>query len=241
MPTVLGVDGCPHGWCAVQLDTKTLERTHFHYDTFREVLKANPRTVIAIDVPIGLMEGPGGRDCDREARKYLGWPRRTSVFSPPVRQILPLTGRKDMYRRACQESRRLTEGKAISQQSFWIGPKILEVDEVMKRALEPRVYEAHPEVSFAAMNGDRAMLKRKGTREGRTERWRVLRCTFSDLPETLVLPDELRRDCDLEDYVDALACAWTAAAIKAGDAKSLPARPQRDQRSLRMAIWRPAG
>ena len=97
MSTVLGVDGCPHGWCVVKIDTKTRAFTPFHYDTFREILDSHPRTVIAIDVPIGLREGPGGRDCDREARKYLGWPRRTSVFSPPVRQILRLTGRNGNY------------------------------------------------------------------------------------------------------------------------------------------------
>ena len=241
MPTVLGIDGCPHGWCVVKIDTKTHAVTPFHYDTFRDVLTTFRRTTIAIDVPIGLMEGPGGRDCDREARKYLGRPRGSSVFPPPVRQILTLTGRKDKYRKACSASRRVTEGQAVSQQAFWIGPKIREVDNLMKRALERRVYEAHPEVSFAAMNGGHAMANRKGTREGRTERWSILRRTFSDLPSTPELSSALRGLCDLEDYIDALACAWTAAMIKAGDAESLPARPPRDQRKLRMAIWRPNG
>jgi predicted RNase H-like nuclease len=240
MPTVLGVDGCPHGWCAVQFDTDTRALTSSHHDTFREILDSHPRTVIAIDVPIGLMEGPGGRDCDREARKYLGRPRGSSVFPPPVRQILPLTGMQGKYEEACRKSREVTDGKAISQQSFWIGPKIREVDNRMTRALERRVYEAHPEVSFAAMNRDRPMLNRKGTREGRTERSNVLRRTFSGLGKTPVLPGDLRGLCDLEDYVDALACAWTAASIKAGDASPLPARPPRDPEGLRMAIWRPS-
>ncbi len=238
MPTVLGVDGCPRGWCAARLDTNTLALTPFHYDTFREILDSHRGTVIAIDVPIGLMEGPGGRDCDREARKYLGRPRASSVFSPPARRTLRLCGKDGRYRQACQINIKVT-GKAISQQSFWIGPKILEVDKVMTRALERRVYEAHPEVSFTAMNDGCAMPNRKGTREGRAERWRVLRRIFSDLPKTPVLPQELGRNCDLEDYVDALACAWTALAIKDGDATRLPARPKRDQTGLRMAIWRP--
>ncbi len=241
MPTVLGIDGCPRGWCVVKIDTKTRAITPFHYDTFRDILTTFRRTTIAIDVPIGLMDGPGGRDCDREAREYLGRPRGSSVFPPPVREILPLTGQKGKYRKACSASRRVTKGKAISQQAFYIGPKIREVDNVMTSALERYVFEAHPEVSFAAMNRDRAMLHRKGTREGRTERWRVLRCTFSDLPSTPVLPGELGKLCDLEDYVDALACAWTAATIKAGDAESLPVKPQRDDKKLRMAIWRPKG
>ncbi len=274
MPTVLGVDGCPHGWCAVQFDTDTRALTSSHHDTFRNVLSTFPRITIAIDVPIGLMQSPGGRDCDRSAREYLGWPRRNSVFSPPVRQALSLTGHKCMYKDACRVNREATGGTAISQQSFWIGPKIREVDNRMTRTLERRVYEAHPEVSFAAMNSSQirtnvgaqrlratptsrresaapanapqrdprhAMRYRKGTPAGRAERWRVLRRTFSDLPRTPVLPHELRRLCDLEDYIDALACAWTAACIKAGDASPLPARPPRDPEGLRMAIWRPNG
>ena len=271
MPTVLGVDGCPRGWCAVQLDTDTRALTSSHHDTFRNVLSTFPRITIAIDVPIGLMEGPGGRECDREARKYLGRPRASSVFPPPVRQILRLTGIKGKYGEACHESRSATGGKAISQQSFWIGPKIREVDDVMTRALERRIYEAHPEVSFAAMNSSQirtnvgaqrlratptsrresaapanppqrdsrhAMRYRKGTRQGRAERWPVLRRTFSDLPKTPVLPDELRRLCDLEDYIDALACAWTAARIATGVADSMPQDTPRDSRGLRMVIWR---
>ena len=47
-----------------------------HYDTAELIL---------VDIPIGLPEGPGGRDCDREARKKLRWPRRTSVFPTPTR------------------------------------------------------------------------------------------------------------------------------------------------------------
>ena len=38
MPTVLGVDGCPHGWCVVKIDTKTNALTPLHYDTFRDIL-----------------------------------------------------------------------------------------------------------------------------------------------------------------------------------------------------------
>ena len=83
------------------------------------------------------------------------------------------------------------------------------------------------------------MPHRKGSREGRTERWRVLRRKFPDLPGTPELSSALRGLCDLEDYIDALACAWTAAMIKAGNAVSLPAQPPRDQTKLRMAIWRP--
>ena len=237
MPKVLGVDGCPHGWCAVQLDARKLTLTPVHYDTFEAILDAHPNTVIAIDVPIGLMDGPGGRECDRAARAYLRWPRRNSVFSPPARKTLQLCGHDGDYKEACRVNREVTGGKAISQQSFWIGPKIREVDEAMTRAIERRVYEAHPEVCFAAIAGH-PMSNRKSRRLGREERWRHLRKKFPQLPPEPARPAELGRRCDLVDYIDAIACAWTAARIAADEAVPMPEKALRDRCGLRMTIWR---
>ena len=239
MSLVAGVDGCPKGWCAVLIDTETLEMAAVHYDTFAQLDDELRRLTIAIDVPIGLLDCPGGRDCDREACAYLGWPRRNSVFSPPARVTLEFCGQKDLYRKACGVNRECTD-RAISQQAFWIGPKIREVDEAITPDRESRVYEVHPEVCFAAMNDGRAMRRRKTTPEGRKERWRVLKRRFGlDLPITPALPGNLRRLCDLEDYVDALACAWTAKCIAEGEARSYPEKPPKDAKGLRMAIWAP--
>jgi predicted RNase H-like nuclease len=237
MSLVVGVDGCPQGWCAVMLDSETLEASAVHYNTFAQLNDELRLYTIAIDIPIGLPDCAGGRDCDREARAYLGWPRRASVFSPPARATLHLCGQKDRYREACDVNRGHTE-RAISQQSFGIGPKIREVDHAMTPTLEKRVYEAHPEVSFAAMNG-RPMVHRKSTPEGRAERWAVLRGLLGQLPERPARPPELGRACDLEDYIDAVACAWTAKCVEAGSAHSFPEDPLRDAKGLRMAIWVP--
>src|SRR4051812_16944372 len=45
---------------------------------------------IALDAPIGLYDAPvdGGRTCDREARKILGWPRSGAILTPPIRPAL---------------------------------------------------------------------------------------------------------------------------------------------------------
>jgi predicted RNase H-like nuclease len=230
MTLVLGVDGCPHGWCAVALDTTSGTLTPAHVDTFAEAVATSAST-IAIDVPIGLLDVPGGRDCDRAARKLLGRPRMTSVFSPPSRAALVCA----TYEEACAANFACTERK-ISRQSFGIGPKIREVDEAMTTDREARVYEAHPEAAFAALAGH-AMTHRKSKRDGRGERWAALRRAFSRLPAGPALPESLRRCCDLEDYVDALVLAWTAARIRSGEAISLPADPPRDSKGLRMAIW----
>jgi predicted RNase H-like nuclease len=235
MATVLGVDGCPKGWCAVSLDTASNEFSAAHYDTFDDVLATRSRK-IAIDMPIGLMDSPGGRDCDREARALLGWPRRNSVFSPPARATLAYCDNIESYRKACKVNEDVTERK-ISRQAFNIGPKIKEVDDAMTRQRERRVFEAHPEVSLAAMTGV-PMKHRKSRRAGRDERWRPLSHVFR-LGRSPEKPAELRGLCGIEDYIDALVCAWTAKRILEGKADPMPAKPPRDPSGLRMAIWRP--
>src|SRR5581483_1101280 len=128
--------------------------------SFKDVLNLTPAPkVIAIDIPIGLLDSPqiGGRECDREARRLLKHPRASSVFSPPIRKILP--------------ARQFSRALGISIQAFGILPKIREVDEQMRPELQGRVHEAHPELSFYHLAG-RAMQYNKKTPEGREERLR---------------------------------------------------------------------
>jgi predicted RNase H-like nuclease len=81
---VVGVDGCPGGWLAMAYDAEAGTLTPEIHATFRAVLDAYPGAAsVAIDIPIGLLEGTPQRRCDVEARKVLGFPRRTSVFRAP--------------------------------------------------------------------------------------------------------------------------------------------------------------
>jgi predicted RNase H-like nuclease len=67
---VAGIDGCRGGWVRFKVDLASLKfgRTH--------ILRNKPDdiAILAIDIPIGLLEVP--RACDKAARKLLGQPRR---------------------------------------------------------------------------------------------------------------------------------------------------------------------
>jgi len=144
MTFVLGVDGCKGGWCglAINSDGNDLRPAQpVIYPTFQQVLNTGA-SVICIDIPIGLLEGPGRRNCDEEARKLLG-DRRSCVFSPPTRQVLNqskladfMSGvrfkqaeRRPLYTLACEVNESVTGsqsaiGRRISQQAFAFSPKI---------------------------------------------------------------------------------------------------------------------
>ena len=121
--------------------------------------------IVAIDIPIGLLDAavPGGRDCDKLARSFLG-PRRNSVFSPPVRPMLGASGYEDAKERSRSSS---PHGIALSKQCYATREKIVEVDQLMTPELQGHVVEVHPEVSFTAMNG--GALRRSARRAEEVE------------------------------------------------------------------------
>jgi predicted RNase H-like nuclease len=87
MTLVVGIDGAPgQNWAVVILDSGRLSIHKIAERDLSNFLGSNDFKIVAIDVPIGLLDSydKGGRLCDREARKLLG-SRRNSVFSAPIR------------------------------------------------------------------------------------------------------------------------------------------------------------
>jgi predicted RNase H-like nuclease len=152
-----------------------------------------------IDIPIGLT-GDRPRPVDGMARKRLG-PRRNSVFSAPVRSVLAAA----TYEEACEISRS-ARGKAISRQLFGILPKIRELDQIETPALQQKLVEMHPEVSFAELAGA-PMTSHKSQPAGRLERLLALKSEFPDV-ETVSTPR--LRGTQPDDILDAFVGAWSA-------------------------------
>jgi predicted RNase H-like nuclease len=233
MVQVAGVDGTPGGWAVMIVKDRLSKITKA--DTLSDLLKIAPDlSVIAIDVPIGLLDTyeVGGRSCDRVARNLLG-PRASSVFPAPVRPVLAARSWPD----ACAKSRASApKGKAVSKQTYAILPKIKEIDELLQTRHELRdvVREVHPEVSFCELVGA-PMVHRKGTAAGRDERRVALKRVFSELNLTEEQGREER--IAVEDIFDAAIACWSALRLANGKARSLPARVPFDATGLPMAIW----
>ncbi len=181
---------------------------------------------IAIDIPIGLTDGPT-RDADREARRLLGWPRRTSVFSAPPRPLLQTS----TYAKACAISLRLNK-KKISRQTFGLLPKIRQVDEAMSPVEQGRVIETHPEVGFWALNGRQPVLESKKAAPGMSKRRLLLQQAFAAQTIRLDAPSGSRVD----DVYDSCVAAWTAFRYSRGEAERVPLHPPKDRKGLRMEI-----
>ena len=215
MVPVAGVDGCRRGWVVVDDHGAAV------YASFAAVLAALPDdTVVAVDMPIGLVDEhePGGREADRAARTALG-PKRSSVFSAPPRCVLGA--------RTLSEAR--LRGGRLSLQTLHLLPRVEDIDRVMTPTLQERVFEVHPELSFAAMGGGRPVPAPKRTAEGARRRLGLLERAGVPVPER---PPGAAAD----DLLDACALAWSAARITRGEAHRVPDTVAFDRRGLRMDV-----
>jgi predicted RNase H-like nuclease len=211
---VAGVDGCREGWVAVSLDPSGDVQVSTHA-TFEEVLRLRAR-VIAVDIPIDP-DGNGSRPADAATRAFVGG-RASSVFPTAPRRALQARTFAD-----ANEIARAITGTGVSQQSFALASKILEVDELARQ--DDRVIEVHPEASFCRLAGG-PLAESKHTPRG-LERRRALLASAG-----LTVPDAVHgvREVDL---LDAAAAAWTAARYALGDADALPS----DHTDRLGAIW----
>jgi predicted RNase H-like nuclease len=235
---VAGADGCRAGWFVVLHETLTGATRRRIVPSFEALLVIPEAPVqLAIDVIIGLPDAPhsGGRLCDRETRKLLGWPRSSSVFSPPAQDAIACT----TYDEALTVNRRHSpDGIGISKQTFHLFPKLRAVDARMTPAHQKHVREVHPELAFFAMNGELPLRHSKHAYAGRFERVQLLReHGFEDIEA--VAETHAGRDVKRDDVLDAHAACWTALRLHQGTARRLPrGKPPYNARGLRMEIWR---
>ena len=212
MSVVLGVDGTKDGWVAIRLDGEDGRIDGATYRTLASATRDHKdASVIAVDMPIGLPTFANWpRRADLEARDRVG-ARRSSVFVVFPPEIF----RAETYERAVAMSGTASQ-PAISRQAYALGPKILEVAEVA--ALDHRICEIHPELSFAVMRGAPLGYSKK-TWAGFQERMQLLAEQGLDVPADLAMAGL----ASVDDVLDAAAAAWTAARIADGSAEWIPA------------------
>ena len=235
MSEYIGVDGCKAGWFAVTLDKDENWETDLFFNVVDLWEHNKTASSILIDIPIGLsQQGQHDRKCDRMARQMLGRGRSASIFTPPCREALSAVS----YVEACKINQKIT-GKKISIQTWFIMPKINEVDKFIRTCKETLsiIKEAHPEICFSALAGD-SMKYNKNSKLGFQERRNTLIKRFSQTDDVIEhsLKRYSRKDVKRDDILDALVIAVTA---KLGHQflVSMPKNLDYDLLGIPMAIW----
>ena len=245
----VGVDGCPAGWFCVGFDSSGGYQLQV-FPTFSELAEYYQKArLLLVDMPIGLPEAPGGRECDYAARRKLQY-KAAAVFPTPTRQTVEQVGEsvandKAKAHRAASEVELAVAGKRISRQTFAIAPKIAQLDNTLLRSganMTAEVREVHPEICFWAFNHGQAMRHPKKRQDGRNERIAVLQRIE---PRTQAIFEDAcgkfpRKQVAKDDILDALAAAVTAQQ-GFGRLRTLPESPPMDRNglSMEMVYWNP--
>lgn len=234
---VAGADGCKTGWMVVLRAPSTGAIRGRVVPSVKALflLHETPQ-IIGIDMVIGLPDTAerGGRACDQAARKLLGWPRSSSVFSPPARAAL----QAETYDEALRLNRAHSpSGVGLTKQAFYLFPKLRAVAEHVTPARQERVREVHPELAFFAMNTDAPLEDSKHTAGGRAARKELLAAHGFDAVDALI-EEHVGAGVTAPDVLDACAACWTAGRIESSTARCVPSNPPRNARGLRMEIWR---
>jgi predicted RNase H-like nuclease len=192
-----------------------------------EALAGPVYDAVAVDMPIGLVDGP--RDADRAARSLLPG-RASSVFSAPPRTVTDEVRRGSVTTHAVATARAdEVAGAGISMQTWRLLPAIIEVDALVAAGHD--LHEVHPELAYALLAGD--AVPRKRSWAGITTRRALLERHGVTLPDRFP-GDELAAP---DDVVDAAVCAWVADAIAgAGDVLRVPEPPTQHDRDRPIVI-----
>ncbi|MDH5020356.1 DUF429 domain-containing protein [Halobacterium rubrum] len=217
--TVVGADACPVGWFATVIDGSEIRtETHEEFTDLSE--KYSDADRILVDIPIGLPE-TSRRRCDEEASDLLG-SRGISVFYPPCQTAAEITD----YQEASDEHRDQI-GHGLSQQAHNIGEKILQVADVVGKRYDGVVRESHPELCFAALNGQ-PIAYSKSSAPGRGLRMELLDNELDDAKALYrdACDDYLRKEVRRDDILDAMVLAIAA---KEEDLTTVPESPSQDE------------
>lgn len=226
---IAGVEPCPGGWLVVSARLQGITAFPIEpevFPTFAEILDYRPAfDVVAIHCHLSFpsQDTPGGRTCDREARKLLGFARGGAITSPPSRALLT-TGDLDQRAR-----------KGLSPISAQMLRRYAEVAEEMQPYRQRQVFEVHPELSLYQLNDDRPMQHAKETPEGVQERRRLVEARIPGIDA--VLEAKLPR-VELRHLLDASADMVTARRIAARAVDRLPEDPEWDDAGVRMELLR---
>ena len=201
----LGIDGCKYGWICAQLKNEAISLTLLGH--INEVKKMDSQRIF-IDIPIGLSDRFNTRTIDFELRKLLSKKRKSSVFTPPIREALEAP----TYQLGNQINKSIS-GKGISIQAWNIGHKIKEVNQFLSQnhLYQKKMSESHPELCFELLNNG-PLNHSKKTLSGMEERIKIINEYINiSFQEIRNFGKECKSDkAKLDDIIDAIVLSLSA-------------------------------
>ena len=227
-----GVTPCPGGWLI--LPARLAAATVIVEDavvvpTLLDVLDFKPKfEAAAINAPVGFVDAPQGpfRECDREAKAIIGWPRHVAVRPVPSRAALHASTR--------DEAKRIEPWLTNDdlRRFKWIREAEVEFQPFHQRTY----FSAHPDLSYVVLNGDRSLTSSPYQQDGFIERLNLIRNKLPGVED--VLTGNPPHGAGQIHMLQAAGLLWTARRSAGRAMNRLPLEPQWDDSGLRMELVR---
>lgn len=227
-----GVAPCPGGWLVLpgRLAGVTVSAEEaFVVRRLLDVLDYRPRfEFAAVNIPFGYPAEPtpGYRQCDREAREYVGWPRLVSLRPVPSRPALFANSRAE----AVELEPWLTRNDF--RHFRWMREAANEIQPFHSRSF----YSGNAELSFQHMNGEEPLRTSPYHVDGEAERLRLVADRLPGVEEVVGrVPPE---GAGMIHMLNAAAMLWTARRASGRAITRLPLDAEWDEAGIRVELVR---
>ncbi len=230
--TLGGIVPCPGGWliAPARLAGVTVVADDPEVvPTLLDVLEFKPKfDAAAIYIPTGFNEHPSGqyRSCDAEARELIGWPRSIAVRPTPSRDAL----------RAATRAEAQALEPWLTRDDFRRFRWLKEAQNEFQPFHQRTFFAAHPDLTFAQLNGDVPLLSSPYQQDGMLERIALIRDKLPGMEEVAArTPPPGSAQVHL---LQALGLLWTARRIAGRAMQRVPLDPDWDASGMRMELVR---
>ena len=224
----VGIDGCKNGWISIGNSNCNFKKSIIIFkEKFSDLINEYPsNSIFLVDMPLILTKSKKIRACDIEAKLFLK-KRQSSIFLAPCFQAL----KAESYEKANRINRKITS-LGLSKQSWNLFKKIIEMQPY---AFDKKVFEGHPECSFAFYN-KKPMDYNKTSLKGLFLRLEIInQIGFNLIDLSKKLSNEIQAKPD--DLIDAAILCWSASRIVNGQANHLPKKINPSEKQKKMAIY----
>ena len=227
-----GVVPCPGGWLVLpgrMAGITVTAEDAFVVKRLFDVLDFRPTfDAAAINAPMGLRDEPGRefRQCEVEAREFVGWPRAAAIYGTPSREALA-------ERTGLAASKLEPWMNGHDKRRFrWLREAAHELQPYHSR----RFFSAHPDVSFTQMNGETPLKTSPFHEEGRMERLELIREQLPGIDEVVTRTPPV--GAHPVHLLHTAAMLWTARRGSGRAISRFPLDPTWDTEGMRMELVR---